>query len=1142
MVKVKESDGNARYRKAFAAPIREAMPAAGSAFRGGAAEARIARRCARPLLFFAVLLGLLALSAGSNLAGFWTLGTARAATPETRSKIFALTGDVQTFTVPEGVRQLEVSVVGGHGQWTERTAKGGRGGTVTGRVTVEPGDVLDVYVGGYGGNHDGWGYGHGGSGGGSPSYAHDGKRGGGGSALLAEDESPLFVAGGGGGGGGDGGGSDENYGGRGGDGGRPAHNGEDANHEEGGHGGAAGCEGCRGIDGGGGDNAEYSGGGGGGGGGYAGGSGGHESGEIPLGAGGGGGGLSYAAPGTRDVKFGVSSGGDRADGSVRISWTPDTPSAVAVYGDSSGQETEVGTAFGRGLQARVTAADGDPVARASVRFATPASGPSATFGGGAHEVTVTADANGVATAPPLTAGLEAGAWTATASADGVAGQASFSLVNQAAETTMALSPSAPTSVFGQPVTYTAYLTAAAIAGKPRGTVSFTVDGAPLGGPVALANGAATSASIATLAPGTHKVEATYAPSASTWAGATSTATQKVEPALTTLELTSSDNPTQIGHALFFNAVVKAVAPGAGTPDGKVAFSVKGKPLQTVDLVDGEARTTSGFSSLTGGNFQVLATYLPAGDPADPANLPRFVTTAASLDQAVGPGTTATMVTSSAEPAVAGQPVTLTATVLGGTVLGPTGTVTFTLDGTEICRNVALAQTAGYARAPCRVDPTLLTVGEHQVLARYSGSPGQSLQPSSGGLTQRIGRASVAIELLSEPDPTAFGQPVVMSAALSAVDPGTGTPTGTVQFFADGRPIGLPRPLDADAKAQLGLLGELSAGPLSISARYSGDGRFLAEETSETHTVGRGGTEVTVTPSADPSPPGAPVTFAAHVAALAPAFGNPRGQLQFRLDGEPLGEPVDVGLDGNAVSPPVADLGLGEHDLTASYAGDRDFQAGQALFTQRVAVPASPATGGGSSGGGASTSSQPAPVCHAVPALTRLAPHGGRVKVAGIAAAALAGQPVTIQAGKRAVAHATVGADGTFAAEAPLPRGANWRATRYRATVDGVSSGVVPLIQTLRLGYRWQTISGGLRVRVRLDRGDAAAGNRAKLTLRRSLGCAADEIVAPTPSTNSAGRATLYLAPPAPGGGPAVYQVSAGRLSSLAIAVGTEGQR
>jgi hypothetical protein len=1059
------------------------------------------------------------------------------AAAETRSRLFGFTGTVQTFTVPEGVRQLDVSVVGGHGQWTERTNTGGRGGLVTGRISVEPGDVLDVYVGGYGGNGEGWGYGHGAGGGGSTAWGHDGKRGGGGSALLAVDESPLLVAGGGGGGGGDGAG-DGYYGGRGGDGGRPAQRGEDARHASGGSGGDAGCDGCRGIDGGGGHGSEYGSGGGGGGGGYAGGGGGHATTGVEAGGGGGGGGLSYAAPAVREVHFGVATtAGDRADGDVRIAWVPDRPAAVAVYGDSSGQRTEVGTPFGRGLQARVTAADGDPVAHAKVRFATPTSGATATFDG-AHAVTVTADGNGVATAPPLTAGLVAGAWTATASVDGVAAKASFSLVDAAAETTMALSPSAEPSVFGQPVHYTAYVTAAPSAGTPQGTVAFTVDGAPLGAPVALADGTATSASIASLRPGTHKVEATYSASASTWAAASSAASQVVDPALTTLHLTSSDNPTEIGHVLFFAATVGAVAPGAGTPDGKVAFSIDGKPLETVDLSGGTARTDEGFASLVGGNFQVLATYLPAGDPDDPANLPRYVTTAASLDQAVGPGTTATTVTSSAEPAVAGQPVTLTATVDGREVLAPAGTVTFTFDGAEICRNVPLALSGGHARAPCQVDPQRLAVGEHQILARYSGSPTQSLQPSSGGLTQRVERASVALELLSQPDPTAFGQAVVMSAALSAEDPGRGTPTGTVQFLANGRPIGLPRPLDGAGRARLGLLGELPAGPLAISARYSGDGRFLPREASETHTVARGGTTVALVPSAAPSPPGTAVSFEAHVGAVAPAFGNPQGQLQFRLDGEPLGEPVDVDAAGRAVSPPTTGLALGDHDVTASYVGDHDFQPSQAVLTQRVALDAGHSAGAAGRTAGAAAA-PPGDRCLGAPVLTRLAPGAGRVRVAGYVAAALAGRPVTISARGRVVARATARADGAFAASAPLPRGRHWRSTPYRATVAGHRSRAVRLVQRLRLGYRWLATGGRLRVHVQLHPG-RQGDRRVRLTLRRSIGCVSGPgRRAGAVRTSRAGHATLTLAPPPAGRGPAVYQVRAGKASSLAIVVAPE---
>lgn len=65
--------------------------------------------------------------------------------------VFAYTGTDQTWTVPEGVTSIEVSLVGaggGGGQAaTGSTAFGGGGGAVTGTLTVVPGDTLTFIVG-----------------------------------------------------------------------------------------------------------------------------------------------------------------------------------------------------------------------------------------------------------------------------------------------------------------------------------------------------------------------------------------------------------------------------------------------------------------------------------------------------------------------------------------------------------------------------------------------------------------------------------------------------------------------------------------------------------------------------------------------------------------------------------------------------------------------------------------------------------------------------------------------------------------------------------------------------------------------------------------------------------------------------------
>jgi hypothetical protein len=117
---------------------------------------------------------------------------------------FFPTGGQQTFTVPAGVSSLNVAAVGGSGGGAGGAAPGGFGGRASGDLSVTPGQVLFVEVGGNGGSGSGSGAGgfNGGGAGGS------GTGGGGGasdvrtSPIGASDSqaSRLVVAGGGGGG------------------------------------------------------------------------------------------------------------------------------------------------------------------------------------------------------------------------------------------------------------------------------------------------------------------------------------------------------------------------------------------------------------------------------------------------------------------------------------------------------------------------------------------------------------------------------------------------------------------------------------------------------------------------------------------------------------------------------------------------------------------------------------------------------------------------------------------------------------------------------------------------------------------------------------------------------------------------------
>ena len=123
---------------------------------------------------------------------------------------FDYTGGMQTYTVPPGVTSIQIDAYGGQGQ--EETIEdydqslGGLGGFATGVLTVTPGEVLNIYVGGAG-TEDVAGYNGGALGGfGTPSTGDGGRAGsGGGASDVRQDGTALtdrvIVAGGGGGGG-----------------------------------------------------------------------------------------------------------------------------------------------------------------------------------------------------------------------------------------------------------------------------------------------------------------------------------------------------------------------------------------------------------------------------------------------------------------------------------------------------------------------------------------------------------------------------------------------------------------------------------------------------------------------------------------------------------------------------------------------------------------------------------------------------------------------------------------------------------------------------------------------------------------------------------------------------------------------------
>ena len=302
---------------------------------------------------------------------------------------FASTGAEQTFTVPAGVTQVSVTAVGGSGGGFFNQAAGA---VVQTDLTVTPGDVLYVEVGGNDGGFNGPGAGGSGSccngwGGGGASDVRTSAR-----ADSGSLASRLVVAGGGGGAGGvasDGGaaGSPGEF--RGGSGGLGGGAGTATAGGAGGAGGAeGGTSGQPGVLGAGGAGGSGEAGGGGGGGGFYGGGGGggaSGSGSCSSCGGGGGGGSSYPAA---DVT-GLNGTGTP---SVTISYTPPNTAPVAVGDSSSTDEDTALTVAAPGVLGNDSDVDGD--ALTAVLVSGPAHGTLTLNANGSFTYTPAANYNG----------------------------------------------------------------------------------------------------------------------------------------------------------------------------------------------------------------------------------------------------------------------------------------------------------------------------------------------------------------------------------------------------------------------------------------------------------------------------------------------------------------------------------------------------------------------------------------------------------------------------------------------------------------------------------------------------------------------------------------------------------------------------
>jgi hypothetical protein len=314
-----------------------------------------------------------------------------------------------------------------------------------------------------------------------------------------------------------------------------------------------------------------------------------------------------------------------------------------------------------------------------------------------------------------------------------------------------------------------------------GTVQF-LDGSTVLGTGALANGLA-SFSTSTLAQGAHSITAVYTGDAAD-AGSTSAMLSQAMRVSAGMTVGLTPSPAVVGQTVRITANLAAAATGT------VQFTDGGTVLATVPVSGGSASYST--TTLALGSHTLGVAY--SGDAT-------YMSQSTTFPETVLAASTVALV-SNANPSLAGQSATFTASVTPSTA---TGTIQF-FDGGTLIGTVSLASgAASFATAS-------LARGAHSISATYGGDASDAAA-SSGTLNQVV-RASASVALTSSLNPSTAGQALTFSASVTP-----SMATGTVQFLDGSTVLGTVN-LNSGSAA-LSTSG-LAVGAHSITASYSGD--------------------------------------------------------------------------------------------------------------------------------------------------------------------------------------------------------------------------------------------------------------------------------------------------------------------------------
>ena len=287
----------------------------------------------------------------------------------------------------------------------------------------------------------------------------------------------------------------------------------------------------------------------------------------------------------------------------------------------------------------------------------------------------------------------------------------------------------------------------------------------------------------------------------------------------------------------------------------------------------------------------------------------------------GVGVAVTSSTPDVRTVVVGQSLTFTAAVTdtGTSGITPTGTVTFT-DTTYAVVNGSLQTTTTTLASGVPLNGSgnasytsaALTADHHFITVQYSGD--SNFSAGSSSLVQAIHTSASSTALASTPNPSNVGQSVTFTATLTAVAPGTGTPTGQVTF-QQGNTVLAQVPLNSSGAAAFSTT-TLAAGNDTITATYASDSVFAASNGSTVQVVQNSATTTTLSSTPNPSSFGQSVTFTSTTTS---SGGVPVGTVTFTQGSNVLASNVAVNGSGQAAFSTSA-LAVGSNIITATFTG------------------------------------------------------------------------------------------------------------------------------------------------------------------------------------------------------------------------------